>query len=111
LVAYTYLDNSDKTMYGSILTGLQMQQSLKNNQYPKTITEANHVLSNHCHNQNNSNSKRNYDKAAKDLDKESKEKEELPEMSFATMEGKCYYCGKGGHKSPACCMKDKIPRE
>jgi hypothetical protein len=32
-------------------------------------------------------------------------------MSFATIEGKCYCCGKGGHKSPACRMKDKIPKD
>ena len=38
LLAYTYLENSDKTKYGSLLAGLQTQQSLKNNQYPKTIT-------------------------------------------------------------------------
>jgi hypothetical protein len=48
---------------------------------------------------------------AKDAEKETKEKEESNEMTFATIEGKCYCCGKGGHESPACCMKDKIPKE
>ena len=47
LLAFTYLENSDKAKYGSLLIGLQTQQSLKNNQYPQTITEANNVLSNH----------------------------------------------------------------
>jgi hypothetical protein len=47
LLAFTYLENSDRTKYGSLLTGLQTQQSLKNNQYPQTITEATNVLSNH----------------------------------------------------------------
>ena len=46
-LAYTYLDNADKAKYGTLLTGLHTQTSLKNNQYPKTITEANNVLSNH----------------------------------------------------------------
>ena len=46
-LAFTYLDNSDKTKYGTLMTGLQTQQSLKNDQYPKTITEANNVLSKH----------------------------------------------------------------
>ena len=46
-LAYLYLENSDQAKYGSILSGLITQQSLKNDQYPKTITEANNVLSNH----------------------------------------------------------------
>jgi hypothetical protein len=32
-------------------------------------------------------------------------------MSFAMLEGKCYCCGKVGHKSPSCRLKDKIPKE
>jgi hypothetical protein len=47
LLAYIYLDNSDKAKYGTLINGLQTQQSLKNNQYPKTVTEANNVLNNH----------------------------------------------------------------
>ena len=46
-MAYVYLQNADQSKYGSILRGLNTQQSLGNNQYPKTITEANNVLSNH----------------------------------------------------------------
>ena len=46
-LAYLYLENSDQAKYGSILSGLITQQSLKNNLYPKNITEANNVLSNH----------------------------------------------------------------
>jgi hypothetical protein len=45
--AYMYLKNSDKTKYGSLLKGLETQQSLKNSQYPKTLVEATNVLSNH----------------------------------------------------------------
>ena len=94
LVAYTYLENTDKTKYGSLLSGLQTQQSLKNNQYPKSITEATNVLSNHRFDQNNG--RRLNDKATKDVDKETNNnnnKEESPEMSFAMMKGKCYFCG------------------
>ena len=32
-------------------------------------------------------------------------------MLFAMLEGKCYCCGKTGHKSPTCRLKDKIAKE
>ena len=32
-------------------------------------------------------------------------------LSFAQLEGKCYCCGKAGHKSPDCRHKEKIPRD
>jgi hypothetical protein len=32
-------------------------------------------------------------------------------MSFAMLEEKCYCCGKPGHNSPACRLKDKVPKE
>ena len=42
----------------------------------------------------------------------SNDKEEEPiTLSFAQMEGKCYCCGKPGHKSPNCHKKDKIPKD
>ena len=31
--------------------------------------------------------------------------------SFSRIEGKCYICGKQGHKSPQCKLKNKISRE
>jgi hypothetical protein len=37
-------------------------------------------------------------------------KEETPEMSFVMLEGKCWCCGKAGHKSPTCRDKNK-PKE
>jgi Reverse transcriptase (RNA-dependent DNA polymerase) len=111
-LAYMYLDNADKAKYGTLLTGLHTQTSLKNDQYPKTITEANNVLSNHRfdnagkqhHHKPNQNNE-------KGTNNNHNNKEEVPEMSFAMLEGKCYCCGKGGHKSPSCRLKDKIPKE
>jgi hypothetical protein len=78
LLAYIYLDNSDKAKYGTLINELQTQQSLKNNQYPKTGTEANNVLNNHRF--DNYNTKRNNDRSSKesskDTESDSKEKEE-----------------------------------
>ena len=47
LLAYIYLENADQVKYGTILSGLDTQNSLGNDQYPKTMSEANSVLSNH----------------------------------------------------------------
>ena len=107
LLAFTYLENSDKGKYGTLMTGLQTQQSLNNNQYPKTVTNATNVLSNHWFDNAGKNKQ---DKVNKEIDKEAKA-EEGPEMSFAMLEGKCYCCGKTGHKSPTCRLKDKIAKE
>ena len=42
-----YLKNADQKKYGSIIQDLSTQQSLHNDQYPKTVINANNVLSNH----------------------------------------------------------------
>jgi hypothetical protein len=117
-VAFTYLENADKTKYGTLVSGLESQFSLGNDQYPKTLTDANNVLSNH-----------KFDQAYADLKKKQKQQrqqqssqqatqqrtqeqsEEAPELSFAQMEGKCYCCGKPGHKSPTCRHKNKPKSE
>lgn len=114
-LAFLYLDNADKAKYGSILTGLNTQQSLGNDQYPKTITESNNVLSNHKFDAmaNKTAGKKNNasdgSKNKEKKDEETKEDEDV-NLSFAQMEGKCYCCGKAGHKSPSCRDKGK-PKE
>ena len=109
LAAYAYLENADQTKYGSILTGLNTQQSLGNEQYPRTVTDANSVLSNHrfdfskqvTKNQNQNNNEH----PKKD------QAQEKINLSFAQMVGKCYCCGKPGHRSPECRFKDKPKSE
>lgn len=110
-LAYLYLDNADKTKYGSILTGLNTQQSLGNDQYPKSITESNNVLSNHRFDATNkaSGKKNTADNKSKEQKEGVKEDDEV-NLSFAQLEGKCYCCGKVGHKSPSCRDKNK-PKE
>lgn len=118
LMAYMYLENADQSKYGSILVGLNTQKSLKNDQYPKTITEANNVLSNHEFDKkssgqsnkssdgNNNSQKGNKEKS----DKDNKDDEPIV-LSFAQMEGRCYCCGKSGHKSTSCRYKDRPKNE
>jgi hypothetical protein len=47
LYAFLYLENLDQDKYGSIISNLNSQKSLGNDQYPRTIVETNNVLSNH----------------------------------------------------------------
>lgn len=101
-LGYIYLEAVDQTKYGSILTGLNTQQSLGNDQYPKTITEANNVLSNHKFDTVKTTAKVHpATKNTIDNSKKEPSQENLP-LSFAQMEGKCYCCGKTGHKLPTC---------
>ena len=70
------------------MTGLNTQQSLGNDQYPKSITKSNNVLSNHRFDITN---KSNYKKPG-DNDKERKQKDvgkedEDVNLSFARLEG------------------------
>ena len=45
--AYVYLENADRARYGSIVSGLESQFNLNNNQYPTTLIDAQNVVENH----------------------------------------------------------------
>jgi hypothetical protein len=100
LLAFSYLENANQSKYGSILSGLNTQQSLGNDQYPKSIAEANNVLSNHCFDAIKQGS-RFFNKTSTENSKKEPKQEKI-NLSFAQLEGKCYCCGKPGHKSPQC---------
>ena len=118
LSSFVYLVNSDQRKYGSVIKGLHSQKALQNDQYPRTIIEANNVLSTHKFDfikqgSNNSQNDSNRTENANRREERSTEKndDESPALSFAQLEGKCYCCGKQGHKSPDCYQKNKITRE
>ena len=92
LFAFLYLENSDQLNYSSIIKTFQ-----------KTIAEANNVLSNHRFDAatNKKNAKGTHQESTKDKGDES------PNLTFAQMEGKCYFCVKGCHKSPQCLRTDQ----
>ena len=113
--AHIYMENSDQEKYGSISKNLNEQKSLGNDQYPKTIVDTNNVLSNHKfdnfkvrHEQKPTRKPYNNQK---NNDAKDKSEEDSPKLSFAQMEGRCYCCGKPGHRSPDCRSKDKTPRD
>jgi hypothetical protein len=58
-MAYLLIRNSDQAKYGSLMNGLVSQFSMENNQYPKTVTAATDILSNHRHDNWGVSSQRN----------------------------------------------------
>ena len=109
--AYAFIANSDSTKYGTIIKGLAQQQSLKNTQYPKTLTAASEVLMEHTWDATyQENKKKKKEQSNKDKEIKEDKKEEL-ELSFAQLENACYCCGKKGHTSNKCYKKDSIPRD
>jgi transposase-like protein len=101
-MANTYLENSDQNKYGTLMNNLKQQQSLQNDQYPKTLIDATNVLSTHKFDYTN--------KKHQDKNRRREEYEEVPELSFAQLEGRCYSCGQIGHNLPKCLNMNK-PKE
>ena len=116
--AYLLLVNSDQLKYGSLVINLASQYSLGHDQYPKDVTSAVNVLSNHKFDQTHWDNKKKKRQALKDNHKERQQNKqqddddgETIQLSFAQLEGKCYCCGKAGHKSPQCRNKNKPKSE
>ena len=117
LATYIYMVNSDRDKYGSVIRGLHSQKALKNDQFPKTLVEGNNVLSKHPFD-NSKEFKHRKNKENKNQKEEENGTDDtgpaltfVQSMTFAQLEGKCYCCGKAGHKSPQCTLRSKIPRE
>ena len=110
---FIFMENADQNKYGSLLRNLNSQKSLGNDQYPKTIADACEVLSNHKFDNFNKTNKKKEHKGSGNQNQNqnnSKGDDDSVVLSFAQLEGKCYCCGKAGHKSPDCNKKEKIPK-
>ena len=109
-LAYIFLEQADQAKYGSLLSGLSTQHSLQNDQYPRTMSQASNVLSNHKHDEASKRRNRNDRDNKNDTTNEEDKEQEMP-LSFAQIEGRCYCCGSKDHKSPQCPHKSKAKPE
>jgi hypothetical protein len=86
LFTFVYLENADQDKYGSLLKGLNSQKSLGHDQYPRMVTKANNVLSNHRFDPTKPKAKPQGSSNPKYKSKQGekgKEDDEVPTLSFA----------------------------
>ena len=109
--AYLYLENSDRRRYDTLISGLGSQFSLQNDQYPKTLIEAQHVMENHQ--VDNKKSKHRDKKKSNNRSRrqQGRDDEETPKLSFAQLKNMCWCCGSAEHKLPDCPKKNSTPKE
>ena len=110
-VAYTFLEGADKSKYGKMMDTLGDLYSLKNDQYPKDLEDAITALKAHKFDEKYIEEKKKKKEKEREKDNKSQQDFEPLELSFANMENRCYICGKVGHTSKFCRLKDKIHRD
>ena len=73
------------------------------------MLEATHIIRNHWYD-NVSQMKHHKKRQGQNNDKDEDKNENVPALAFI-MDGRCYCCGKVGHKSPQCWYKDRPNNE
>ena len=118
-MTYTYLNNADKSKYGSLLATLAESFSLGTDNYPKTITAATDALSAHPFDQawrDKKKKQRQQAQQSNQSNRSSNQQQPQPAESQATSFAQsgtgptCYCCGQKGHKSVDCPKKDSTPK-
>ena len=115
--AYLTTQNSDQAKYGSLNKSLVSQFSMGIDQYPKTVTAATDVLSNHRFDNYRDKDKKRRGQQQQQQNTSSSNDEQStsagrPETSFAQTATNtvCYCCGDTRHTSHYCPKRNSTPR-
>ena len=123
-MALHFMRQADRARHGSLIVELAEDKALGNERHPKMLEMAKAVLHKHKCNQACHDRKAKKNKAAAEAKKDKTNDQsspastsddataatELTEFSFANLEGKCWCCGKAGHKSNECRKRETIPQ-
>jgi len=107
LSTYVMMQGADSSKYGSLMKGLVSQFSMKNDQYPRTMTNAVDVMAKHQFDQAFYDRK----KAAQNRNStDNKERESKPQLAQMKVGYCCHICGKDDHPKKEC-PKSDLPRK
>jgi hypothetical protein len=109
LLTMLYIKNADVNRFGS------SQQTLKNDQYPRTVLAAQETLEDRKWDISNYDQQPKYSQevsksARDDVANQITTVDEIPELTFQQLELHCWCCGQTGHGIISCHSKEKIPK-
>ena len=106
--AYKCLKNANLAKYGQVLEHSKEQKSIGKEEFPENLIEAINTWSTY-----NIQQKQNENNLTKVIitNQAKENKDEIPKFTFSSLEYRCYCCGKAGHKSPQCCLRDNTSKE
>ena len=114
-MAYKYRKNANHEKYGDVLKHLRKRKGIEKHKFSKMIIEAINTLNAYksTNKEISNKNQRNKNQKEDNKRKEIQEKQNNADLKYALsiIEGRCYICGKPGHKSPQCKLKTKIPKE
>ena len=100
------MKGSDKAKYGSLMKGLVSQYSMKNDQYPKTMTDALDIMSKHSFDDDYyERKKRVRDKRRNEEEQHQQQhnqQQQQQQFSQTKKEYRCYICGDRTHSISDC---------
>ncbi len=120
-ISYLFITTVDQSKYGSVVTGITSQYSLGNDQFPKTLEKAVDCVSNHPFDKaykEKMNQKKKQQQSSKSSNSSvatpkaeaNPSENQVASLNFAQLETRCWCCGKKGHISPQCPLRN-LPKE
>ena len=112
---YLYLENANKSRYGSIQKGMdthyvQRKDETEKHQYPKDLQSAQEIIRTHRYDPGYKDKKKNKQKEEKNASSNKDKDEDNIKLSFTQMKSTCYCCG-CNHKLTDCPDKMTKPKD